>query len=85
MTYPGFATAVIGSLSPGALGQPTHRFHRHFPLTLSLGKAEETRREIEQLAGLKDWEALRVAAVKLKYLQGIESAAAAWPASVHDR
>ncbi|KAM5536192.1 hypothetical protein V8D89_010091 [Ganoderma adspersum] len=48
------------------------------------GKIEETLEEIEQLAGSKDWGALRVAAVKLKYLQGIESAAAAWPASVHD-
>ena len=57
----------------------------HFSLTSLLGKVEETLQEIEQLVGLKDWEALRVAAVKLKYLQGIESAAAAWPASVHDR
>ncbi|KAI1797889.1 Co-chaperone Hsc20 [Ganoderma leucocontextum] len=48
------------------------------------GKIEESLEEIEQLVGSKDWEGLRAAAVKLKYLQGIESAAAAWPASVHD-
>ncbi|PIL31956.1 hypothetical protein GSI_06660 [Ganoderma sinense ZZ0214-1] len=48
------------------------------------GKIEGTLREIERLVGSKDWESLRVAAVKLKYLQGIDSAAAAWPASVHD-
>ncbi|TFK89954.1 hypothetical protein K466DRAFT_644648 [Polyporus arcularius HHB13444] len=47
-------------------------------------KIQEILREIEQLAGAKDWEALRTAAIKLKYLQGIESAAAAWPAVVHD-
>lgn len=45
---------------------------------------QETLQEIEQLVGAKDWEALRTAAIKLKYLQGIESAAAAWPAVVHD-
>ena len=56
----------------------------HSQLTSSLGKIEETLEEIEQLAGLKDWGELRVAAVKLKYLQGIESAAAAWPAVAHD-
>ena len=56
----------------------------HYPLTSSLDKIEETLEEIERLVGSKDWEALHVAAVKLKYLQGIESAAAAWPASIHD-
>ena len=41
-------------------------------------------REIVVIVENKDWETLRKAAVKLKYLQGIESAAATWPASVHD-
>ena len=48
-------------------------------------KIAETVEEIEKIVGEKDWEALRTAAVKLKYLQGIESAAAAWPAHVLDR
>ncbi|KAI9063072.1 Co-chaperone Hsc20 [Trametes sanguinea] len=47
-------------------------------------KIQETIQEIEQLAAAKDWPALRTAAVKLKYLQGIDSAAAAWPANVND-
>ncbi|KAI0724563.1 hypothetical protein C8T65DRAFT_714667 [Cerioporus squamosus] len=32
-------------------------------------KIQETLREIEQLVGAKDWEALQTAAIKLKYLQ----------------
>ncbi|RPD62931.1 Co-chaperone Hsc20 [Lentinus tigrinus ALCF2SS1-7] len=52
--------------------------------TANDAKIQETLQEIEQLVGAKDWEALRTAAIKLKYLQGIESAAAAWPAVVHD-
>ncbi|KAI0735160.1 hypothetical protein C8Q76DRAFT_711216 [Earliella scabrosa] len=48
-------------------------------------KIAETVEEIEKIVGEKDWEALRTAAVKLKYLQGIESAAAAWPTHVLDR
>ncbi|KAI0361610.1 Co-chaperone Hsc20 [Trametes cingulata] len=47
-------------------------------------KMQETLREIEKLVAAKDWPALRTAAVKLKYLQGIESAAAAWPAVASD-
>ncbi|TBU35251.1 hypothetical protein BD311DRAFT_709602 [Dichomitus squalens] len=47
-------------------------------------KIEEVLKEIEDLVAEKNWDALRTAAVKLKYLQGIQSAAAAWPAVVHD-
>ncbi|KAI0365256.1 Co-chaperone Hsc20 [Pilatotrama ljubarskyi] len=47
-------------------------------------KIQETLAEIEKLVAAKNWPALRTAAVKLKYLQGIESAAAAWPAVAHD-
>ncbi|TFY55578.1 hypothetical protein EVJ58_g8156 [Rhodofomes roseus] len=42
-------------------------------------KVEETMQEITELVGRKDWPAAKVAAIKLKYLQGIENAAAAWP------
>ncbi|KAI0655088.1 Co-chaperone Hsc20 [Cubamyces menziesii] len=47
-------------------------------------KIQDSIQEIERLVADKDWPALRTAAIRLKYLQGIESAAAAWPASVHD-
>ncbi|CCM07096.1 uncharacterized protein FIBRA_09423 [Fibroporia radiculosa] len=47
-------------------------------------KLEETVQEIEQLVGEKDWAAVKSAAVKLKYLQGIEQAAAAWPHRFND-
>ncbi|KAI0335263.1 Co-chaperone Hsc20 [Cubamyces sp. BRFM 1775] len=47
-------------------------------------KIQESIQEIERLAANKDWPALRTAAIRLKYLQGIEYAAAAWPASMHD-
>ncbi|KAI0669889.1 Co-chaperone Hsc20 [Trametes maxima] len=47
-------------------------------------KVKETLEEIERVVGAKDWPALRTAAIKLKYLQGIESAAAVWPAVEHD-
>lgn len=40
-------------------------------------------REIEEIVENKDWPALRTAAIKLKYLEGIESAAAAWPNVEH--
>ena len=55
-----------------------------FALTAPTAKIEEILKEIEHLVAEKDWESLRTAAVKLKYLQGIESAAAAWPAVAHD-
>ena len=48
-------------------------------------KMEEVLRDMVVIVESKDWEKLRKAAVKLKYLQGIEFAAAAWPASVHDQ
>ena len=73
--------AMIRSENQGAFAS---LLRMHHPLTSFLGKIEETLQEIEQLVGSKDWSGLRVAAIKLKYLQGIESAAAAWPASVHD-
>ncbi|KAI0778195.1 Co-chaperone Hsc20 [Trametes elegans] len=39
----------------------------------------------EEVAEIREEnDALRTAAIKLKYLQGIESAAAAWPATLHD-
>ncbi|KAI0756981.1 Co-chaperone Hsc20 [Daedaleopsis nitida] len=47
-------------------------------------RIQETIQEIEESVGAKNWEKLRIAAVRLKYLQGIESAAAAWPDVVHD-
>ncbi|KAI8995636.1 Co-chaperone Hsc20 [Trametes punicea] len=47
-------------------------------------KVRETIKEIEQLVAEKNWPALRTAAIKLRYLQGIDSAANAWPAIVHD-
>lgn len=47
-------------------------------------KIKESIQEIEKLVADKDWPGLRTAAIRLKYLQGIESAAAAWPASAHD-
>ncbi|EIW64664.1 Co-chaperone Hsc20 [Trametes versicolor FP-101664 SS1] len=47
-------------------------------------KIQEVLQEIESVVAAKDWPALRTAAVKLKYLQGIESAAAAWPEVAHD-
>lgn len=47
-------------------------------------KIREVLEEIDELVGRKDWRALRTAAVKLKYLEGIESAGAAWPERVHD-
>ncbi|KZT02713.1 Co-chaperone Hsc20 [Laetiporus sulphureus 93-53] len=40
---------------------------------------KETIDEIRHLVEKKDWPAVKEAAVKLKYLQGIEQAAAAWP------
>ncbi|KAI0639412.1 Co-chaperone Hsc20 [Trametes polyzona] len=42
-------------------------------------KIEETLGEIERAAAEKDWPALRAAAVKLKYLEGINAAADMWP------
>lgn len=42
-------------------------------------KLDETIQEIEKLVGQKDWPAVKTAAIKLKYLQGIDNAAAAWP------
>ena len=47
-------------------------------------KLQETIGEIETLVGQKDWLAAQTAAVKLKYLKGIETAAAAWPERAHD-
>lgn len=35
--------------------------------------------EITDLVAQKDWPAVKAAAIKLKYLQGIEKAAEAWP------
>ncbi|OJT15832.1 hypothetical protein TRAPUB_3430 [Trametes pubescens] len=52
--------------------------------TSALAKMQEVLQEIESVVAAKDWPALRTAAVKLKYLQGIESAAAAWPEVTHD-
>ncbi|KAH9950340.1 Co-chaperone Hsc20 [Amylocystis lapponica] len=47
-------------------------------------KLKEISTEIESLVAAKDWPAVRVAAVKLKYLYGIDFAAASWPDQVHD-
>ncbi|KAI0801254.1 Co-chaperone Hsc20 [Fomes fomentarius] len=47
-------------------------------------KIKQLLHEIERLAGEKNWDGLRRATVKLKYRQGIESAAAAWPTVEHD-
>ncbi|KAI0732399.1 hypothetical protein C8Q72DRAFT_901961 [Fomitopsis betulina] len=42
-------------------------------------KLAETLREITDLVAKKDWPAVKAAAIKLKYLEGIEKAAEAWP------
>jgi len=42
-------------------------------------RLEQTMQEITELIGQKDWPAAKVTAIKLKYLQGIENAAEAWP------
>ncbi|GBE77942.1 J-type co-chaperone JAC1, mitochondrial [Sparassis crispa] len=47
-------------------------------------KLGETIRDIEALVGAKDWPAVQAAAIKLKYLTGIDAAAASWPSHVHD-
>ena len=72
----------IRSQNQGARGRSARSLC--FALIAPTAKIEETLKEIEQLVAEKDWESLRTAAVKLKYLQGIESAAAAWPAIAHD-
>ncbi|KAH9937696.1 uncharacterized protein B0H18DRAFT_1206488 [Fomitopsis serialis] len=41
-------------------------------------RLEETMQEVTELIGRKDWPAAKVAAIKLKYLQGIENAAEAY-------
>lgn len=48
-------------------------------LTKCLVKLAETLREITDLVAKKDWPAVKAAAIKLKYLEGIEKAAEAWP------
>ncbi|KAH8100721.1 hypothetical protein BXZ70DRAFT_1008209 [Cristinia sonorae] len=40
--------------------------------------------ELSQLVAAKAWDSVATAATRLKYLQGIEQAARAWPHSVHD-
>ncbi|OBZ80008.1 Iron-sulfur cluster co-chaperone protein HscB, mitochondrial [Grifola frondosa] len=47
-------------------------------------KLQDTIQEIEHLVAVKDWPAVRAAAVKLKYLQGVDSAAEAWPNRSND-
>ncbi|EMD42054.1 hypothetical protein CERSUDRAFT_147569 [Gelatoporia subvermispora B] len=47
-------------------------------------KMQETIQEIEGLSGQKDWPAMRAAAIKLRYLYGIDKAAAAWPSEFSD-
>ncbi|EPQ60644.1 Co-chaperone Hsc20 [Gloeophyllum trabeum ATCC 11539] len=50
----------------------------------NLDKIKELVGEIEQLVGVEDWEEVKKAAVRLKYLQGIHDAAQAWPNSHFD-
>ena len=40
--------------------------------------------EIEEHIGARNWEAAHKAAVKLKYLEGIEQAAKSWPSAPFD-
>ena len=48
-------------------------------LTGCLVKLAGAIQEITDLVAQKDWPAVKAAAIKLKYLQGIEKAAEAWP------
>jgi molecular chaperone HscB len=50
----------------------------------SLEKINELLPELSVAVAAKDWVAVRSAAVKLKYLQGIDHAAEAWPNQVSD-
>ena len=54
-------------------------------LRLAIAGVRVTIDEITRLVGEKDWDALRKAAVKLKYLESVMSTAAAWQTLVHNQ
>ena len=54
-------------------------------LTLMLAeKINEIIPELSAAVKEEDWDAVKRATIKLKYLQGISAAAEAWPNRVHD-
>jgi molecular chaperone HscB len=47
-------------------------------------KIDETLADIEKLVSSHDWPAVKTAAIRLKYLLGIDAAGHAWPDTVSD-
>ena len=51
---------------------------------LPIEKIDQLLPELSSAIAAKDWDTVKSKTVKLKYLQGINAAAEAWPNRVHD-